>query len=436
MRFASFRWVGVLVLLCAGLPGMLQAQVTVEVVGGEGNRIAIAVLPFQGDEESEKMHQMARVISDDFRRSSALKLVDVNTDSIAAGKSTIDYAYFKAQAVEMVVTGTLRKKNDSFEAHFILFDVASEKSILEGTMDHFGRSNRRLSHRIADAVHEKLTGYPGAYATRICYVTRNGDSSEIMIADADGYERKPLVHSAAPLMSPQWSPDGTQIVYVSFEKKRPRIYVHNLANGSRKVVASFRGTNSAPAWSPDGKLIAATLSKDGGSQIYLMDIHGKNLRRLSDSPSRDTEPSFSPDGQYILFSSDRGGTPQIYRIALAEGSKAERMTFEGGYNTSPRYSPDGRFFSFVSQQLGRYVIAIQEIGTREPRFLTSGQDDRSPAFAPNGKAILYATTIKGRGALAVISTDGSTRSGITAYAHDIRSTAWAPYEAQPTEVKR
>jgi len=433
MRLATAQRLLLLFLWIAALPGTALAQVNVDVIGGEGDRIPIAVLAFEGDEETDQENQIARVIADDFRRSSALKIIDAGGTPMSGGK--IDFDYFKKRQTDMVVSGTVRREKDSFEARFVLYDVASGSTILEQTLSHRGRDQRRLSHRIADVIHEKLAGYPGAYATRICYVTRSADSAALIIADSDGYNRSVLLQSSAPLMSPQWSPDGMKLVYVSFERKRPRVYVLNLEDGSRKVVASFRGTNSAPAWSPDGKQIAATLSKDGGSQIYVMDADGKNLRRLSDSPSRDTEPSFSPDGQHLLFTSDRGGGAQIYRISLAGGAKAERMTFDGGYNASPHYSPDGEYFAFVHQQSRGFGIGLQEIATGQARYLTSGHDDRSPAFAPNGRAILYVTRLKGSGALAVISTDGLARSEITTYAHDIRSPAWAPYETLVTEVK-
>jgi TolB protein len=435
MRLATFKSILPLALLIAALPGLARAQVTVDVVGGESNRVPVAILAFGGDEQTAEEHQMARVISDDFSRSSALKVVEDRATSSPPGDEAIDYAYFKARGVDMVVAGTLNKDNNAYEVHFVLFDVAREKRILDGTLTHAGRGHRRLAHRIADLVHEKIAAYPGAYATRICYITRSGDSSELVIADADGYNRAVLFQSPAPLMSVQWSPDGTQLAYVSFERKRPRVYVHNLADGSRKVIANFRGTNSSPAWSPDGKQLAVTLSKDGGSQIYMMDANGKNLRRLSDSRSRDTEPSFSPDGRQILFSSDRGGSPQIYRIPVDDNGRAERLTFEGGYNTSPRYSPDGRSFAFVHQQGGHYGIGIKDLSTGEFRYLTSGRDDRSPAFAPNGKAILYATELMGHGALAAVSTDGATRWAIAPYAHNVRSPAWGPYESRQLEVK-
>ena len=435
MRLATPERFLLLFLWMAALPGAALAQVSVDVIGGEGDRVPVAVLAFGGDEDTEEENQIARVVADDFRRSSALKIVDADGTPMSGGDGAIDFAWFRERHTDMVVAGTVRKKKDSVEAHFVLYEVASGNTVIEQTLSHRGRNPRRLSHRIADIIHEKLAGYPGAFATRICYVTRSADSAALIIADADGYNRRVLFQSAAPLMSPQWSPDGTKIAYVSFERKRPRVYVHNFEDGSRKVVASFRGTNSAPAWSPDGKQIAATLSKDGGSQIYMMDADGKNLRRLSDSPSRDTEPSFSPDGQHILFTSDRAGNAQIYRISLAGGARAERMTFDGSYNASPQYSPDGQSFAFVHQQPGGFGIGLQEIATRQARYLTSGHDDRSPAFAPNGKAILYVTKAKGNGALAVVSTDGFARSEISTYAHDIRSPAWAPYESHDTEVK-
>ena len=435
MRLATLERFLLLFLWIAALPGTALAQVSVDVIGGEGDRIPVAVLAFGGDEETDEESRIAHIVADDFRRSSALKIVDAGGAPMPGGDGAIDFAWFKERQTDMVVAGTVRKKKDSMEAHLVLYDVAGGNAIIEQTLSYRGRNHRRLAHRIADVIHEKLAGYPGAFATRICYVTRSADSAALIIADADGYNRSVLYQSAAPLMSPQWSPDGLKIAYVSFERKRPRIYVHNLEDGSRKVVASFRGTNSAPAWSPDGKQIAATLSKDGGSQIYMMDADGKNLRRLSDSPSRDTEPSFSPDGQHILFTSDRAGSAQIYRISLSGGAKAERMTFDGNYNASPQYSPDGEYFAFVHQQSDGFGIGLQEIATRQLRYLTSGHDDRSPAFAPNGKAILYVTKAKGHGELAVISTDGFARSEITTYAHDIRSPAWAPYESHGTEVK-
>ena len=437
MRRDIRKLLALFVLACSILPGIAGGQVSVEVVGGEGSRIPIAVLPFHGDQQQPQDQRIGDIIAADLRRSGALRVIEVSSSGLGAGiDDRIDHDYFASDGIAMVVLGKVSRLGEELIAQYVLIDVARKQRIIEDTTSEPEAAGRLLAHRIADQIHERLTGYPGAYATRICYVAREGHKSQILIADADGHNRQVLYRTDSPIMSPQWSPDGTRLAYVSFERQRPRIYVHDISSGTRRVVSKFRGTNSAPAWSPDGSKLAVTLSKDGGSQIYLIDADGKNPKRMSDSRSRDTEPSFSPDGRYILFTSDRGGSPQVYRLAVDGSGRTERVTFDGRYNTSPKYAADGEWFAYVRMQGGRFSIAVQSLDESEVRYLTSGRDDRSPAFAPNGKAILYATTVDGRGILGGVSIDGGTRWSIATDAYDIRGVAWGPYDSYRVEVAR
>jgi TolB protein len=166
----------------------------------------------------------------------------------------------------------------------------------------------------------------------------------------------------------------------------------------------------------------------GGSQIFLINSDGGGLQRLTQSSGIDTEPSFSPDGRYIIFTSDRGGSPQIYRMPVTGGvSKvAERLTFEGSYNVSPRYSPDGKGFTFIHRSGDGFNVAIQDFATGQVRLLTDSKFDESPSFAPNGRMVLYATEIRGRGILSAVSSDGRTRQQLSTQAGDIREPAWGP----------
>jgi len=151
------------------------------------------------------------------------------------------------------------------------------------------------------------------------------------------------------------------------------------------------------------------------------------VTRLTYSSAIDTEPNFSPDGNHLLFTSDRSGGPQIYRMAVT-GGPAERLTFEGSYNVSPRYSPDGKSFTFIQRSGGRFRVAVQDFATRQVQVLTDGGLDESPTFAPNGKLILYATGVRGRGVLSAVSSDGRIKQRLTADVGDVREPAWGPFQ--------
>ena len=203
--------------------------------------------------------------------------------------------------------------------------------------------------------------------------------------------------------------------------------MHSLATGKRTVAANFKGSNSAPAWSPDGRKLAVVLTKDGGSQLFTLNADGSGVARLTSSGSIDTEPQFSPDGQFIYFTSDRGGSPQIYRVP-ASGGAAQRVTFEGTYNVTPRLSPDGKAMAFITRGNGGFRLAVMDLASKQVQVLTDSFKDESPTFAPNGRMILIATEIGGRGVLSAVSIDGRIKQRLSVAAGDVREPAWAPYQ--------
>src|SRR5204863_9238929 len=164
--------------------------------------------------------------------------------------------------------------------------------------------------RISDFVYENVTGEKGVISTRIAYVVKRGNRFELQISDYDGAGAETALASFEPIISPVWSPDGKRLAYVSFENKKPVVYVHSLLDGKRRVIANFKGSNSAPAWTPDGNRLSVVPSRQGGSQLFMINSDGSAVRRLACSTGIRTEPRFSPDGQWSYFTSDRGGTPQ------------------------------------------------------------------------------------------------------------------------------
>ncbi len=293
---------------------------------------------------------------------------------------------------------------------------------------------RATAHHIADIVYETLTGQPGAFATRIAYVTsvqlaENKERVELRIADADGYSPQTIVSSEEPIMSPAWSPDGRKIAYVSFENAQPSIWVQEVFTGKRQKMTAFKGINGAPAWSPDGRYLALTLSKDGNPDIFVMDVARRSLRPLTRHWSIDTEPAWSPDGKSLVFTSDRGGAPQIYRVPVS-GGEAQRVSFEGKYNARASYSPNGRLLTMVTRVDKQYRIATLDLETRDFRVMSTGRLDESPSFAPNGSMIIYATRVNGKGVLAAVSTDGRIQQRLRLQEGDVREPVWSPYHQQ------
>ncbi|MEO8752780.1 MAG: Tol-Pal system beta propeller repeat protein TolB [Casimicrobiaceae bacterium] len=403
-----------------------RAQLTIEIVGGAGTAIPIAIVPFAG--ESAFPPGVAGIVAADLARSGMFKMIGAdNVTPRPARADEVQADAWRGRGADAVVVGSMQPLPDGrVDVRFALVDVVKQTTLAAVTYVVAPAMFRATAHTIADMIYEKLTGDRGVFSTRIAYITKAGPRFQLLVADADGNDAQTIVRSNEPLLSPRWAPDGTRIAYVSFESRKPVVYVQNLATGARQAVANFRGSNSSPAWSPDSRRLAVTLTKDGGSQLYVMNADGSNAQRVMTSPAIDTEAHFMPDGQSLLFTSDRGGSPQIYRLTLSSGA-VERMTFDGSYNVSARPFPDGKGFAFVRRDGGRFQIATQDFATRQVQVLTAGPVDESPSIAPNGRLILYANESGGRGILAAVSSDGRVKQRLSASATDVREPAWGPF---------
>jgi len=413
-------------LVLALIAATAQAQLSIEITGGGANQIPIGVLRFVGEEALSQ--RISDIVEADLQRSGRFRMLFAgNVEPLPAEVAQVNFGDWKNRNADALVIGSVVRLADGrFEARFRLLDVPKQTQIGGVAFTLTAQQVRATGHRIADFIYEKLTGDRGVFSTRIAYVVKQGTRFELQIADADGVGAQTALASREPVMSPAWSPDGTRLAYVSFENKKPVVYVHSLVSGQRQVVANFKGSNSAPAWSADGKQLAVVLSKDGGSQIYLIGADGSNPRRLTNSGSIDTEPFFSPDGQLIYFTSDRGGSPQIYRMSVSGGEIA-RVSFDGSYNVSPRVSNDGKSLIYIAREGGRFQLKSLDLASKQSQVLTDGQHDESPSFAPNGKMILYATQVGNRGSLAAVSSDGSVKQRLSVQAADVREPAWGPY---------
>ena len=424
--------VQLLILTVLATPAAV-AQLEIEIISGNPSALPIAIVPFDWrDPSPPPITGVDSIISNDLYRSGMFDPMDVaDMAERPVDEEAIRFGNWRLLKVDYIVIGKVRRPDngEGYELVYQLFDVHTQEELLS-RITTVGPGDLRFgAHRVADAIYEVLTGVPGAFSTRIAYVTATGIGDavryELVVADADGYGPQSIVGSPEPLLSPAWSPDGRKLAYVSFEQGNSAIYMQDVATGARELVSSGTGINGAPAFSPDGTRLALTLSRTGNPEIHVRDLATGRTEQITQHWSIDTEAAWSPDGRYLYFTSDRGGRPQIYRVP-ASGGTPERVTLEGEYNARASISPDGRKIAVAQGRGNEYRIAVWDIETERFTILTPGKLDESPSFAPNGSMILYATREGDRGVLSAVSADGNVRQRLILSEGDVREPAWSP----------
>lgn len=419
-EFIAYSALGA-VSTCLMTPALAQLKVLVTGIGA--TQIPVTILTLAGEQQSGV--PIAEIVRSDLRRCGMFSIISV--DTAMNEKSSVNYAEWKNLGTDALLAGSiLSLANGKYEVKVNLWDIATARQAATRTYTVEKSNLRLVAHSIADLILEQFTGFKGAFASRIAYVTQSGSRHALMIADSDGEQAQSAFRSNEPIISPAWAPNGKEIAYVSFDQKKPVIYVQDIFSGQRRVVANYKGSNSAPAWPPMGGSMAAALTLSGLSQIYLIDGHGNTPKRLTNTYGIDTQPVFSPDGKRIYFVSDRGGNPQIYQMP-ASGGSAERVTFNASYCVDPALSPDGKWLAFIARDEGKFRLQVMNLQSGDVQALTDTAVDSKPSFAPNSMMIMYATRINGQDALMTTTLDGRVKTQLTSAGASMKEPVWGPY---------
>ncbi len=416
------------------LVGSVQAADPLMIISGADRATPIAVVPFGWQGGSVLPEDMAEIIGNDLRNSGYFEPIPrQNMISLPSQASEVIYRDWKALGAQYVLVGNMVPNGGRLQVQYALFNVNTEQQVMTGNVGGGTDQLRDMAHHIADQSFEKLTGVKGAFSTRLLYVTAermgtNNTRYTLQRSDYDGARAVTLLQSREPILSPSFAPDGRRIAYVSFEQRRPRIFVQHIDTGRREQITNFEGLNGAPAWSPDGSRLAFVLSKDGNPEIYVMDMGSRQMRRVTNHYAIDTEPFWGKDGQTLYFTSDRAGRPQIYKTNINSGA-VERVTFVGNYNANPKLSADEKTLVMIHRQDGFTVfkVAAQDLETNRLRILSDTSLDESPTVAPNGAMLIYATRHQGRGVLMLASTNGRVRLPLPTAQGEVREPSWSPY---------
>ena len=391
-----------------------MAQLRVDITSGVVQPVPIAVSPFTGDSPSGQAlgAEIAQVVTNDLQSSGLFQVIDrrayIQTpEELRQPPRFADWRLVNAQAL---VTGNVQAEPGALMGvEFRLWDVFAGEQMRGLKFDAPESQWRRIAHKIADVIYERLTGEPGYFDTRIAYIAESGPSSRrvkrVALMEQDGNANRYLTDGTFLALTPRFSPDGNRIAYMGFRGSPPRIYTIDVATGRGGVLGDFPGMTFAPRFSPDGRSLLLTLAQNGNSDIYLWDIASRRATRLTNDGAIDTSPSFSPDGSRIVFNSDRGGRPLLYTMGRSGGGAA-RISFGEGRYGSPAWSPRGDLIAFMVIKGSMFSIGVMRPDGSDERLITRSNLDESPTWAPNGRVIMFSRQTGSRRRLFTIDVSG------------------------------
>jgi len=373
-----------------------RAQLVVDVVSGQNDPLPIAVTDFVGSETDATIGaNIAEVVAADLERSGLFD--PINRAAFIQSAADIglfprfgDWRTINAQAL---VTGLVEREADGrLKVSFRLWDTFSEEQV-DGFVYTGGEDIwRRIAHKIADAIYERLTGEGGYFDSRIVYIAESGTASarvkRLAIMDQDGANHQFLDDGEHLVLTPRFSPTSQEITFMAYFNNKPRVYLLDIDTGRREVLGDFPGMTFAPRFSPDGRKVIMSLSVDGNTDIYVMDLPTRSIVQLTSDGAIDTSPSYSPDGNFVTFSSDRGGKQQIY-VMRSNGTDAQRITFNEGTYSTPVWSPRGDLIAFTKQHQGTFYIGVMNTDGSGERLIAEGYLAEGPTWAPNGRVIMF-----------------------------------------------
>ncbi|MFQ5949286.1 MAG: Tol-Pal system beta propeller repeat protein TolB, partial [Nitrospiria bacterium] len=330
-------------------------------------------------------------------------------------ETEIDFNRWEVQGGTFLITGGYResptgkecREEKEFVVELRLFDVIKEKRILGKMYCSNKRELRMAMHRFSNEILKALTGESGIYESRLAFVSTFTGNKEIYISDYDGHNIQAITKNGSINISPQWSPDGRWLLYTSFKKGQPKLYIKNPFTGKEVKISDYPGMNIGARWSPSRTEIAFTLSIHGNPEIYTMDLKTNKLTRLTNSWGIDVSPTWSPDGKRIAFISDRGGNPHIYLMDVYDKT-VKRLTYEESYNVSPAWSPKGDKIAFSRLNNGHFDIWIMDLDSGYQTQLTHNVgNNEDPSWSPDERHIVFKSDRDGYSSIYIMRTDGT-----------------------------
>ena len=384
-----------LLLFILLMTNFAHAELHINVDGAKSEPTPIAITDFSTKNTSNLGELIPQIVQADLERSNLFRVID--KDAYIQNMETLEtppqFADWQAIGAHALIHGEISEGLDGkIHVSFRVWDVYANQQLDAKTLSTYPESWRKIAHIISDTIYERLTGEKGYFDTKIAFISEKGkaDNRErrLAIMDQDGANLRYLTDGKSMAMTPRFSPNMREIVYMSYQAGKPQLYLMDANTMNTRDLGQFEGMSFAPRFSPDSQQLIYSMSKRGNSDIYLYDLNTSKRTQLTTHSAIDTSPSFSPDGKKIVFNSDRSGKQQLY-VMNADGSNVQRISFGEGTYATPVWSPRGDYIAFTKIKNGTFYIGLMKPDGSGERLIADGWLVEGPTWAPNGRVLAF-----------------------------------------------
>ncbi|MEI8182351.1 MAG: Tol-Pal system beta propeller repeat protein TolB [Desulfomonile sp.] len=400
--------VSVFLLLSVIWPSPALSKLIIDVENPNISRMPISIPDFVAEGASPiNGRDLASILKNDLYLTGLFQIPEASSVIPSNSGPEPDFEAWSRQGFQALILGNFSVKGDELVLEARLYDVPLRKLELGKRFTGRISDHRKMVHRFGDLVLEKLTNIPGCFLTRIAFVG-DSQSKEVFSMDFDGYDLKQLTRTASINLSPEWSPDGRSLLFMSYLNRNTDLWILDLSSMQIHPLSTRPGLNASARYSPDGTLIALSMSFEQTPKIYVLSTQGQIIKRLTSGRGNDISPTWSPDGSTIAYVSDQAGSPQLY-IVPVNGGQPRRITFQSNYNTDPDWSPRGDLLAFSARIDGRFQICTIRTDGTDFRVLTEKGSNEDPAWSPDGRMIAFSSNRDGRKLIYIMDAHGQTQ---------------------------
>ena len=393
-------------LIAFSIANSATAALHIDINSGKVEPVPIAINDLiAGDSGSAQLgSDIAGVIAADLEHSGLFRPIDKTAfiEKISSASAIPKFADWRQISAQAIVVGSISSSgNGNVKVGFRLWDAFGETQLTGKEFNTLDTNWRRVAHLMADEIYKRITGEDGYFDSRIVYVAESGPAKKrvkrLAIMDQDGENHKFLTDGSQLVLTPRFSPNSQEILYMSYAGRKPRVYLRDLQSGQEESLGQFDGMSFAPRFAADGNHAAMSIAQNGDTQIYTMDLRSRKMQKITSSAgSISTSPSYSPDGRKIVFNSDRGGSQQLY-VMDSNGANITRISFGEGNYATPVWSPRGDLIAFTKMQGGRFYIGVMRPDGSGERMLSNSYLDEGPTWSPNGRVVMFYRQGQSRG---------------------------------------